>query len=63
MKNFEHIFSGNRHILIVIGVIFLAYGSRIFSLTIGIDTEVLINEPDTPYNWLIIGRPGGGGYY
>ena len=59
MKNFEHIFSGNRHILIVIGVIFLAYGSRIFSLTIGIDTEVLINEPDTPYNWLIIGRPGG----
>ena len=44
---------------IVIVSIFLAYGGRLFSLTIGIDTEILINNPYTPYNWLTIGRQGG----
>ena len=37
----------------------LAYGGRLFSNTIGIDTEVLVNDPQTAYNWLIIGRFGG----
>ncbi len=38
---------------------FLAYGSKLFSLTMGIDTEALTINPETPYNWLSIGRQRG----
>ena len=44
--------------LIVAGVAFLAYGGRLFSLTIGIDTEAVINVPDSPGGWFLIERGG-----
>lgn len=40
-------------------LLLLIWSPWIFDITPKIDTEVLINTPGTPYNWLEIGRQGG----
>ena len=36
--------------------LFVIFGSRLFTQNISVDTEVLILDPTSNYNWLDIGR-------
>lgn len=39
-------------------VVFLTFGSRIFTRNVSVDTDLFINNPYSTYNWLDIGRQG-----
>lgn len=53
-----YVFEQRWYILVSSVILLLIYGSWVFHIGARIDTETVINVPETAYNWLQIGRQG-----
>ena len=54
----KYIYNNRWNFLIGSFIIFLIYGSELYTITPRVDTEAFINQPNSTYNWIDIGRHG-----
>lgn len=55
----EYIYKNRYVFMFGVLLLFLIHGKQLYVLNARVDTEVFINNPNSVYNWLDVGRQGG----